>query len=149
MSSHVSAPPDSTQISNEVRVVVGRLVRRLRVSRGPDDLTLSEESALSRLDRYGPMGGADLAEQERVKPQAISVILAKLHERSLISRTPDPTDGRRILISATTEGRALLGSKRSQWSQTMARAIDRTLNEAERQQLHDAVLLLDRILEGL
>jgi DNA-binding MarR family transcriptional regulator len=140
---------DSTEVANQIRVVVGRLVRRLRVVRAPDELTLSEESVLSRLDRYGPLSGAELAEQEKVKPQAISAILAKLDGRALIVREADATDGRRTLISPTPEGRRLLVSKRSQASEQMARAIDRTLTAAERKQLCDAIVLLDRVTENM
>jgi DNA-binding MarR family transcriptional regulator len=140
---------DSTAVANQIRVVVGRLVRRLRVVRAPDELTPSEESVLSRIERHGPLSGAELAEQEKVKPQAISAILTKLDGRELIVRASDPTDGRRTLISPTPEGRRLLVSKRSQASEQMARAIDRTLTAAERKQLCDAIVLLDRVTENM
>jgi DNA-binding MarR family transcriptional regulator len=149
MSSRGTTSSGSTQLANELRVVVGRLIRRLRATRDPDDLTLSEESVLSRIERDGPMGGGDIAELEHVKAQAISAILVKLDERSLISRERDATDGRRILIWVTAEGRKLLGSKRSHWSRQMARAIECTLDADEQQQLRNALQLLSRVMDNM
>jgi DNA-binding MarR family transcriptional regulator len=149
MSSLGTTSSDTTQLANDVRIVVGRLVRRLRATRKADDLTMAEESVLSRIERDGPLGGGDIAKLEGVKPQAISTILAKLQEKSLISREQDVADGRRTLISATATGRELLSSRRTQWSRQMARAIERTLDENEQRRLHDAINLLDRVMENM
>jgi DNA-binding MarR family transcriptional regulator len=144
-----ASAPDTSQLANEVRAVVGRLVRRLRATRQADDLTMSEETVLSRIEREGPLGGADIAALEGVKPQAISAIIRKLDDKGLISRQQDAADGRRILISATDSAHRLLSGKRTEWSRQMAKAIARTLNDDERQRLRDGIYLLERVMENM
>ncbi len=45
---------DLLRAGNDLRVVVGRIVRRLRQAHATGEVTLSELSVLSRLDRDGP-----------------------------------------------------------------------------------------------
>ena len=64
------------QTGCDLRVVLGRIVRRLRQAHAAGDLTLSEISVLSRLDRDGPATPGALADAERVRPQAMGATLA-------------------------------------------------------------------------
>src|SRR5436853_2010628 len=92
---------------------MGREVRRLRQAHQPGELTLTEVSVLARLDRDGPASPGGLAESERVRPQAMANTLAALEQRELVTRTPDPFDGRRVAMSITSSGRRLLLGRRS------------------------------------
>ena len=60
------SPLGTDEVASELRIVVGRLVRRLRQLHEEGDLTLSELSVLARLDQSGPLPARLLAEQERV-----------------------------------------------------------------------------------
>jgi DNA-binding MarR family transcriptional regulator len=142
-------PADATQVANELRIVLGRIVRRLRQGHEPGELTLSELSVLSRLDRRGSLPAGVLADEERISPQAMTVILAALEERALAARDADARDGRRVSMSATSAGKRLLAGRRSRSAQRMAQALDQALTPAERQQLLDAIPLLQRLAEGL
>ena len=51
---------------------------------------MPETSALSRLDRGGPMTSSDLARQDRISPQSMGVTVAALEQRGLIARDRDP-----------------------------------------------------------
>ena len=84
--------------------MLGRIVRRLRQGHEAGEVTLSELSVLSRLDREGAMPAGVIAEQERVSPQAMTTILAVLEERGLVARQGDVRDGRRASLSATASG---------------------------------------------
>ena len=137
------------EIASGLRIVVGRLVRRLRQLHEEGDLTLSELSVLARLDQSEPLPARLVAEQERVTPQAMSQIVGVLEDRAMITRAPDPEDGRRVLLSATEAARALLDGRRSTKARRLAMALESTLTPAERQQLAAVLPLLDRLADGL
>lgn len=133
----------------DLRVALGRLVRRLRQGYVVGEATLSESSVLARLDRDGPATPGFLAEQERVKPQAIGVTLAGLVERGLVARTPDAADGRRVLMSVTDAGRKLLTDRRSRNTQRVARALAEGFDAEERRRLLEVIPLLERLADEL
>ena len=140
---------DATEVANELRIVLGRIVRRLRQGHEAGEVTLSELSVLARLDREGAMPAGVIAEQERVSPQAMTTILAVLEERGLVARQGDVRDGRRASLAATASGKRLLAGRRSRSAQRMAQALDESLTAAERKQLLAAIPLLERLAEGL
>ncbi|GAA4262063.1 MarR family winged helix-turn-helix transcriptional regulator [Dactylosporangium darangshiense] len=131
-----------------LQIAVGRLVRRLRQTHVPGELTLGEASVLSRLDREGAMTPGELASADRVKPQAMGATVQALEQRDLVSRAPDPGDGRRVLMAITAEGRRLLTDRRSLKTQALTEAIGR-LTEDERDAIAEAARLLDRLAEEL
>ncbi len=73
------------QAGTDMRVALGRVVRRLRQGHVVGEVTLSEVSVLSRLDRDGPTTPGCLAELDRVRPQAMGVTLAGLTKRGLVA----------------------------------------------------------------
>jgi DNA-binding MarR family transcriptional regulator len=133
----------------DLRVTLGRLVRRLRQAHAPGELTLSEISVLSRLDRQGPATPGALADDERVRPQAMGATLAVLEQRALVGRAADPADGRRVLMSVTEAGRRLLVDRRSVNTQRVTDALIREFTPAEQRRLIDVIPLLERMAECL
>lgn len=140
---------DDERLAADLRVTLGRIVRRLRQAHEPGELTLSEVSVLSRLDRDGPATPGALATCERVRPQAMGTTLAALEQRGLVSRMPDPDDGRRVSMSLTETGRRLLLDRRSASTGRLTRALTETLTPRERQHLVEALPLLDRLADSL
>ncbi|WP_433075497.1 MarR family winged helix-turn-helix transcriptional regulator [Dactylosporangium sp. CA-052675] len=136
------------QTAAALQIAVGRIVRRLRQTHVPGELTLSEASVLSRLDRGGPATPGELAGDERVKPQAMGVTLQSMEQRDFVRRSPDPGDGRRVLITITDEGRRLLTDRRTLKTHALAEAIGH-LNDDERRALAQAARLLDKLAEEL
>lgn len=137
----------ATRAAREVRVLVGRLRRRLRQTYDNVDLTPSQTSALSRIGREGPLSASDVAAAERVRPQSIAATLAVLEERGLVERRADPGDGRRRLLFLTPAGTALLDDGRRAGEEWLARALQERLTEAERRTVVEAMALLDRVTE--
>lgn len=68
---------------------------------------------LVRIDQSSPMRSSDLAAYLRVGRATISRQLKVLEELGLISRRPDPEDGRAHLLALTPEGRKRLDDARS------------------------------------
>ena len=125
------------------------VVRRLRQVPTEGGLTLSESAALVRLERGGPSTPGALAKLEQISPQSMGVTLAALEARGLLERAADPTDGRRVILSITPAGVALLWSRRNARTEHLSRVLARAFTPAEREQLLAAVPLLERLGESL
>lgn len=141
---------DPAEVAAALRLVMGRIVRKLRQRKsGVGDVTLFEGSVLARLDRDGPDSPSSLAALEGVRPQAMATTLAALEERGLVSRTPDPDDGRRAVLAVTAAGRQVVADRRSASVRRLADALDQEFTLAERRQLHAMLPLLDRLAERM
>src|SRR6476646_9466310 len=82
-----------------------RLRRKLTELAAEDDLTPSQTAVLVRIAKNGPASTSELAGAERVRPQSMATTLAGLDRHGLITRKPDPDDGRRQLITLTPQAR--------------------------------------------
>ncbi len=145
-----AAPPggeDSgpVRLAADLRAAVGPLVRRLRQFKPDDELTLSQTSALVRLDREGPATASELAAREGIRPQSMCTIVGVLAERGLVDREQDPNDGRRIVVSLSPAGLEGLHGARRERSRRLVAAITEQLSPAEQEQLAVALPLLERI----
>ncbi len=132
----------SLQAAYDVRVVVGRLRRRLREVVGDDQLTPTQTSALGRLMREGATTTSALAVAEGVRPQSMAATVAALEERGLLTRTPDPTDGRRQTLALTEHAHEFVHGSRRTREEWLAGALDE-LTEAQRRTVIDAMALLE------
>jgi DNA-binding MarR family transcriptional regulator len=113
------------------------------------DLTFSETSVLTRLDLGGPATPTALAGAEHVRPQAMGNTLSALEERELITRRPEPSDRRKVLIEIAPAGKQLLASKRQMVSASVDDAIAAEFNDSELQQIARVVPLLERLADTL
>ncbi len=135
---------DSGLLASDLRVVLGRLLRRLRAEHS---FSLSQGAVLGRLDREGPQSTVELATAERVRPQSMGQTLSELESQGLISRRADETDKRRTLLELTDQGRQVLADDRSRREGWLAMAIDDGFSADEREVLNRAVSLLARLTE--
>jgi DNA-binding MarR family transcriptional regulator len=136
--------PSPQQVAAELRPALSLLYRRMRQTRVAGDLTLPESSALGKLDRHGPATGAELAKIEQISPQSMGATLQSLEAKALITRAPDPGDGRRVVLSLTEAGRGIVQSKRTARTEQLTRALA-TLTPQERTTLLAACPLLERL----
>jgi DNA-binding MarR family transcriptional regulator len=102
---------------------------------------------LGRLDRDGPRTTSQLAGSERVRPQSMATTVADLVSAGLVSRRPDPGDGRQVLLELTDEGRTVLERERRARTSWLAAAIAADLDEADRAVLGEALSLIRRLLD--
>ncbi|MEU1624549.1 MarR family transcriptional regulator [Streptomyces sp. NPDC020096] len=145
-----STGDDAAEVAAALRLVVGRIARRVRQAKSAvGEVTLSEASVLARLDRDGPDSPGSLAELERVRPQAMASTLAALEGRGLVSRRQDPADGRRAVMTVTDAGRKVMADRRSESVRLLTAALEREFTPDERRQLLSALPLLDRLAERL
>jgi DNA-binding MarR family transcriptional regulator len=136
---------DPPLVASELRAVLGQLIRRLRAE---NRLGLTQSAVMSRLDRDGPSSVSELAAAERVRPQSMAQTVGDLETRGLVTRRPDPTDGRRALVELTEGGKATLEADRRQREGWLARAIAEDLSPDEQASLTQAVGLLRRLAES-
>ena len=112
---------DIAPVASELRVVLGQLIRRLRVEHR---FPIAQGTVLGRLDREGARSVADLAVAERVRPQSMAQTVSDLEGPGLVERNPDPSDGRRALVSLTAEGRSTLEADRRHREGWLVKAIE-------------------------
>ena len=72
-------------LAQSLRLAVMRLARRLRQQSEPD-MTPSMLSALSTIERHGPMTLRELAVHERVQPPTVTTVLGRLENAGLIEK---------------------------------------------------------------
>jgi DNA-binding MarR family transcriptional regulator len=145
----MSEDPDVGEVAAALRVSIGLLLRRLRQVQVEGELTLPESSALTRLDRGGPTTPSELAKLEQISPQSMGATLAALEARGLVGRRPDPRDGRRVVLSVTEAGRAVLLDKRNARAEQLAKALSAGFTPAELRQLIAAAPLLERLAQSI
>jgi DNA-binding MarR family transcriptional regulator len=135
---------DTSLVASELRVVLGQLMRRLRVEHR---FPLSHGAVLGRLDRQGPLSTVELATAERVRPQSMGQTLAELEAQGLVSRRPDKADGRRTLLELTDAGRQTLAQDRQRREGWLTQAIEQEFSPEEQEVLAQAIPLLARLTE--
>ncbi|HZD96884.1 MAG TPA: MarR family transcriptional regulator [Micromonosporaceae bacterium] len=121
-----------------------RFNRRLRQARPVGDLTQSQLSVLTSLELAGALTPRELAESERVQPPTMTKIVARLEEIGVVQRTPHPTDGRQVILSATPHGREALAETRRVRDAWLTKRLA-ALSDAERDTLRAAVEIIVRI----
>ncbi len=135
-------------VAQRLRILFGRLRRRLQDASSVGDLSAPLASALARLALTEPSSASQLAGAERVRPQSMAKTLAALDERRLIRREADPDDGRRQLIFLTDEGRAYAEGARAQRAEWLSEAFAQRFSEDELAVVDEALSLLERVVEN-
>ena len=131
------------ELPAQLRLGVMRLARRLR-QETPGQVTPSMQSALSMLDRHGPLTLGELASLERVAPPSMTRIAARLEEAGLVVRSADAGDRRVARVAVSPGGRRLLKDIRGRRDAYLATRL-RSFTPDERALLDQALPLLERL----
>ncbi len=134
---------DIPVLPSQLRLAVMRLARRLR-QESVGDITQSQLSALSVVDREGPLSLGELADIERVAPPSMTRIAARLEEQGWVVRTVDATDRRVARLRISDSGRALLKETRTRRDAYLASRL-RSLPFEDLEVLGRALPLLERL----
>ncbi len=135
-------------LAGGLRVVLGKLGRRLREQGHAEDLTSCQKSVLLRLEREGPATVSTLARAESVRPQSMGATVASLEAARLVRGAPDPDDGRQTLLSLTAACRKWIKATRTAREDWLCRAILANLSSKEQTELTRAVEWLQRLADS-
>lgn len=127
-------------------LAVARLNRRLRQERR-SALTPTQLSILGTVARTEPATPGVIAATEGVKPPSVTRILNQLAERGYISRIPDPSDGRQVLVKISDQGSERLSAERQRRDAWLQEQLER-LSDSERELLRSAAPVLNKLAES-
>lgn len=134
------------EMAGDLRVVLGKLSRRLRGRSAVGDLTGPQKSALLHLEREGAATVSMLARIEGVRPQSMGATVSALEAAGLIHGKPDPGDGRQTLMSLTPACLDMVRAGRAARQDWLLHAMRSHLSLDEQQELARAVRLLARLV---
>lgn len=127
------------------RTALLRLTRRLR-QEAHAGITPSQMSALSTIEREGPISLGDLAALENVQPPSMSRLVGVLEGDGHVERVADRSDRRVALVQVTAKARRELHAIRRERNEWMAARIA-ALSPAERRKVLAAIPVLERLVE--
>ena len=116
--------PDEVELAARLRLVVGRLSRRIRID-GRESLPPLQLSALVTVEEREPLRLSELARREGVSVPTMSRVLTALDEQGLVVRMPDPQDARGVLVRLSEAGEQRLAQVRSHRTALVARRLER------------------------
>ena len=143
-------PPDDASafaLASDLRVVLGKLRRKFRAHGSFKELTASQVSVLSHLERDGPATVSQLARAEGMRSQSMGTIVAALEAAGLVRGTPDEKDGRKVPLSLTQESRDRVAAARAAREDWLFRVIQAELTPVEQDQLAIGIALLKRLAD--
>ena len=132
-------------LADELHSAAIHLLRLVRTEDRATGVGPAQLSALSVLVFGGSMSLRRLAAIEQVQPPTMVRIVQGLVERQLAASRADPSDARKIRISATRRGRALMLRARKRRVQALADRLA-TRPGAELRQLRRAVGILQSLI---
>jgi DNA-binding MarR family transcriptional regulator len=138
--------PDTAELASRLRLGITRLARRLRQQAEPG-LSPSLLSALSSIERGGPLTIGELCAVEQVQPPTMTRIVAALVEAALVTRESDPVDRRIAWVRATPEGMKLIHRSRKRKDAYLEKRL-RGLSPRELATLDEAAGILERLVGG-
>ncbi|MEA9986742.1 MULTISPECIES: MarR family winged helix-turn-helix transcriptional regulator [Subtercola] len=100
------------ELSAELRPAILRVSRRLRAEKADDELSDSQSAILGYVYNRGPSTPGTLAAFERVTPPSMNRTINALVEAGYADRAPSADDGRKVFISVTESGAALVRETR-------------------------------------
>jgi MarR family transcriptional regulator, lower aerobic nicotinate degradation pathway regulator len=90
---------------NQVAITANRLTDRALASAGARRYHFA---MLAALDEFGSLSQADLGRCTSIDRKDVAATVDALADQGYVDRSPDPTDGRRNVITLTAPGRAHL-----------------------------------------
>lgn len=142
--------PDTAQmltVATQLRVVLGKLMRRLREEGSIGDLTSSQLEVVRHLEQEGSATVSVLARAAGMRPQSMGATVSALETAGLIAGTPDPEDGRQTLLALTPAAKAFVKASRAAREDWLFRTMKEKYSPDEQATIACAVELLERLVE--
>ena len=140
-----ASPTTDARLAAGLRLAVMRLARRLR-QQSEGDVTPSQLSALSSVDRLGPLTLGELAAAEQVQPPSMTKIVSGLEAHGFVVREPDAKDRRVARVRISDEGRRYVARSRTRKTAYLADRLA-SFDAEERALLERALPLLERLVD--
>lgn len=134
-------------LDDELRVVVLRLARRMRLERADADVSDSQLSVLFHLWKQGPQTLGSLADLDRVTPPSMNRTVGSLADLELVTRTSSPDDGRKVVIEITPAGADVASETKRRRQAWFATAVGK-LTEEQRAVLDAAAPILTELADS-
>ena len=137
------------ELAARLRLAVTRLSRRLRQEAqggGGGGISPSQLSALSSIERLGPLTLGELSAVERVQPPTMTRVVAALEEAKLVRREVDPADRRVARVRVTPGGQRFVIRTRTRKDAYLAARL-RRLDPSDVAALEHAAAVLEKLLE--
>jgi DNA-binding MarR family transcriptional regulator len=101
----------ATKLTDQLAYIVASVNRQLedelQERLRPAGVPIEHLRVLEALDRGGPLPMGALAQHALVEPPTLTKIIDRMVSESLVLRSPDPNDRRRVLILLAPAGKAL------------------------------------------
>ncbi len=136
--------PPPTSDAERLALVMGRFNRRLQAATG--GLSHGLLSAMAVIAKRGPLRLSDLAQLEGVSAPSMTRTVAELEARGYVVRSPDPVDGRAVLIAAADAGTAAVLDARTTRAQLVSELLA-TLDEPDAAAIAAALPALERLTD--
>lgn len=134
-------------LAGDLRVALVHAVRRMRLERSSEQITDGQYSVLAALANRGPMTPSALAEHQHVQPPHMTRTVSALVDAGLVRRDADPSDGRQVLVSITSDGESEVRETRRRRDEWLAGRLSE-LSPDERELLARATVLLGRLSDS-
>jgi DNA-binding MarR family transcriptional regulator len=135
-----------TELAHRLRPLVFRLYYVVRRETPQVQLTLTQGSVLTELVNRGPRRMSALAELEGVRMPSMTDVVSRLGRLGLVSRAPDPADGRAVLVEVTPQGRAFYDELIVAREEFLRERLS-LLDDADRAAIDAALPALHRLLD--
>ena len=146
-SKYLDSPPTTSDAAPRLRVAVAR-IDRLLAREVLGGLTRTQFSVLGVLARQGQQRLSALADREGLNPTMLSRVVGALEKSGWVTRTPDPRDGRAVLVEITAGGRELYTQSQRERSARVQEYLD-GLGADDADRLVAALPLLEGVADHL
>ena len=135
------------ELSTDLRIAAARLTRRVRAEKADDALSDGQFSVLALLVREGAHTLGELSNHERVTPPSMNRRVNALVDAGYVEREPSSTDGRKVLLRATSKGVALVKETRRRRDEWLYRRLAKLPSE-QRRLLHQASTIIRELADS-
>ncbi|MEO7348385.1 MAG: MarR family transcriptional regulator [Terrimesophilobacter sp.] len=132
--------------SQQLRLAIQRLARRIRSNAADDDIPESQRSVIFTLASHGRQTLRSLSEHERVTPPSMNRTVNALVASGLVTRVTDEEDARRIHLDLSQTGQAFVNETRRRRDVWFSEHLT-LLTDEQRRILEQAVPILKELAE--
>jgi DNA-binding MarR family transcriptional regulator len=112
--------PNTDQLAADLGTSLEGVVALIRSLNTTHVMSRSASGTLSTLQRGGPSRLTALAAREGVTQPAMTQLISRLENAGLVTREPDPGDGRVVLVTITEAGRSILALRRGERTERLS-----------------------------